>query len=99
MKCKMKDVYDVYLLSANNAQKVLDELGFGHKDVARTYNDDGRYGRILSDRIEYGFTNMHGAIQFGDYVLPHSPFDWFDKEILSANQFHGYYEIVDKTDD
>ena len=93
--CRWKEKFDYFIASSENANEILDNLGFGKEKCAQTYNEDQRYGYFDEHEIKYRFEkSMHGTIPFGRYVVFGCNFDeWFGgHEILREDEFNEYFE-------
>ena len=95
MKCRFKDTFDYCIASPENADYILERIGFGKQKCSETNHMDGRYGWWDDNdhSIKYGFRDMHAVIIEGRYVV-------FDidmpgsRDIYSEEAFHEYFEVV-----
>ena len=94
MKCRYKELFVFYCISKDNAEEVLDKLGYGYEECKETHEKDGRFGEVKYDHIYFGFENgMIGRLYFGNYVVFDMIYD-FPYRYLTEKQFFEDYEIV-----
>lgn len=97
--CKYKEAFEFYHLKKENAEEVLDKIGFGKKRCEETYEKDGRFGTVECDHINFGFRNkMNGKYYFGNYIV----FDILDDypyRYMPRKEFFDEYEVIDYEED
>lgn len=98
MLCKIKDTFEYVIASKDNAEYILDKIGFGKDYCLKTYNKDKRYGLASDTEIQYGFENkMCGKIPYGHYII----FDYYFNydlgySIFTKKDFEEQFEIVNE---
>lgn len=96
-KCRFKDVFDFCIVRQDNAEFILDRIGFGKQKCSETNHYDGRYGYWDNNdhALKYGFRDMHGVIHEDKYVV-------FDidmpgsRDVYSKEQLHEYFEVLNE---
>ena len=84
MFCRLKDTFEYVIVSKDNAEYVLDKIGFGKEYCLKTYNNDKRYGFASEKEIRYGFGDkMYGKIPYGHYVI----FDYYFNDNIGYRVF------------
>lgn len=91
--CRYSESMEFYRITPDNAEQVLDAIGFGRNRCLETNSIDGRYGNISQNGIEFGFAkSMHGFYKFGNYIV------YDDEDIgwryLSDGEFNESYTII-----
>lgn len=99
-KCEFKEPMKYYIISADNADEILDVIGFGKNKCKQTYKEDKRYGRVEYDHIAFGFEGkISTRYFFGRYIVfdpNYPPYTW---RYLTEQEFLEDYKIVEETND
>lgn len=95
MLCRRVEKFRYVILSETTAEEVLDELGFGKQDCAKTYEKDKKFGFFDSSGIHYGFEGFTDCNRpFGEYVILDIPNDrdWDTVEFYTEEDFFDRFE-------